>query len=659
MLYEDVFGPRGPLARTLAGFTPRRSQLAMAQRVALALENRAPLVVEAGTGTGKTFAYLVPALLSGKRVIISTGTRTLQDQLFNKDLPLVAGAIGVPARVALLKGRSNYLCGYRLRQVGGQRSLAGVRDRMLARIERWAGITKTGDLAEVPDFGDAHPLAPQVTSTRENCLGARCPDAGRCHVIEARRKAIEADVVIVNHHLLLADLALKEDGFGDLLGAVDAVILDEAHQIPDLATQFFGARFGSRQVELLVRDARAELAAGHANAATLAGELAGVERSLAALAEVLRATPRPDWLAADTPLADGAGDLARDLRALAAGLGEQERAPGIAQCAARAVELAGRLDTIVHAEDNEGARSVELTQRGFSLSLLPFDVAPRFAALTHASRTAWVFTSATLSVGEEFGHFTSRLGLGDAETLAIPSPFDFDRQSLLYLPPNLPDPASPAHTAAVVDVAVPLIEAAAGGVFVLFTSHRALQRAAQLLRERWATLGDHPLLVQGEAPREQLLRRFRESGNAVLLGAASFWEGVDVKGDALRLVIIEKLPFASPDDALTRARIEHLKAQGGNAFREYQLPEAALALKQGVGRLIRSETDRGVVVICDPRLVDKPYGRVLRASLPPMPVTRVSGDAERFLRMISGLGAAPAGLVREPFPGDPYLNEPA
>jgi ATP-dependent DNA helicase DinG len=262
-------------------------------------------------------------------------------------------------------------------------------------------------------------------------------------------------------------------------------------------------------------------------------------------------------------------------------------------------------------------------------------------------------------VGEEFGHFTSRLGLGDAETLAIPSPFDFDRQSLLYLPPNLPDPASPAHTAAVVDVAVPLIEAAAGGVFVLFTSHRALQRAAQLLRERWATLGDHPLLVQGEAPREQLLRRFRESGNAVLLGAASFWEGVDVKGDALRLVIIEKLPFASPDDALTRARIEHLKAQGGNAFREYQLPEAALALKQGVGRLIRSETDRGVVVICDPRLVDKPYGRVLRASLPPMPVTRVSGDAERFLRMISGLGAAPAGLVREPFPGDPYLNEPA
>lgn len=656
---EDVFGPRGPLARTLAGFMPRRSQLAMAQRVALALANRAPLVVEAGTGTGKTFAYLVPALLSGKRVIISTGTRTLQDQLFNKDLPQVAGAIGVPARVALLKGRSNYLCGYRLKQLGGQRSLAGTRDRMLARIERWSAITKTGDLAEVPDFGDAHPLAPQVTSTRENCLGARCPEVGRCHVIEARRKAIEADVVIVNHHLLLADLAIKEDGFGDLLGAFDAVILDEAHEIPDLATQFFGARFGSRQVELLVRDARVELAGVHANAATLATELGAVEKSLAALAEVLRATPKPDWLAADTPLADGAGDLARDLRTLASELNDQERSPGITQCAARATELAGRLDTIVHADENEGARSVELTQRGFSLSLLPFDVAPRFSALTHGAKAAWVFTSATLSVGEEFGHFTSRLGLGDAETLAIASPFDFERQALLYLPPQLPDPASPAHTGAVVEIAASLIEAAAGGAFVLFTSHRALQRAAQLLRERWATLGDYPLLVQGEAPREQLLRRFRESGNAVLLGAASFWEGVDVKGDALRLVIIEKLPFASPDDALTKARIEHLKAQGGNAFREYQLPEAALSLKQGVGRLIRSETDRGVVVICDPRLVDKPYGRVLRGCLPPMPVTRVAADAERFLRRISGLAPAPLERVREPFPEDPRLNEPA
>jgi len=641
---DELFGPQGPLKRSLPGYSPRRSQRAMAGRVAQALLNRAPLVVEAGTGTGKTFAYLVPALLSGKRVLISTGTRTLQDQLFNKDLPLVAGAIGVPARVALLKGRSNYLCSYRLKQLGAQGSLAG-RDRTLQRVERWARATRSGDLAEVTGLSDSHPLWPQITSTRENCLGARCSEIGRCHVVEARRKAIESDIVIVNHHLLLADLALKEDGFGDLLGAADAVIIDEAHQLPDLATQFFGARFSSRQAELLLKDARQELAQSGAGSSALAAEIGDVEKGLARLAELLRVTPRPDWLAADTPFADAAQELGDALRALAGALAEQERSPGIAQAAARAGELAARLAEISHAEEHEGARSVELTQRGFLLSLLPFDVAERFAKMSGRTPAAWIFTSATLSVGEDFSHFTARLGLGEAETLAIASPFDFESQALLYLPTRLPDPASPEHTPAVIEAAVPLIEASAGGAFVLFTSHRALQRAAALLRDRWASLGEFPLLVQGEAPREQLLRSFRDSGNAVLLGTASFWEGVDVRGDALRLVIIEKLPFASPDDALTRARIEHLKATGGNAFREYQLPEAALALKQGVGRLIRSETDRGVVVICDPRLIDKPYGRVFRASLPPMPVTREADDAVRFLRRIAGSAVTPVGAL--------------
>jgi ATP-dependent DNA helicase DinG len=484
----EVFGPHGPLKRSLPGFTPRRSQLAMAERVERALINRSPLVVEAGTGTGKTFAYLVPALLSGKRVLISTGTRTLQDQLFNKDLPQLAGAIGVPARVALLKGRSNYLCNYRLKQLGAQGSLAG-RDRTLQRVERWARQTRSGDLSEVPGLGDTHPLWPQVTSTRENCLGARCAEIGRCHVVDARRKAIDSDIVVVNHHLLLADLALKEDGFGDLLGAADAVIIDEAHQLPDLATQFFGARFGSRQVELLLRDAAQELLQAGASPTALAIELGAVEKALAQLAEVLRGTQRPDWLAADTPLADATQEVEQSLRALSAALGEHGRGPGVAQAAARAVELAGRLATIAQAEEHEGARSVELTQRGFSLSLMPFDVAERFAAMTGGTRAAWIFTSATLSVGEDFTHFTARLGLDSAETLAIASPFDFESQALLYLPAPLPDPASPAHTAAVVEAAVPLIEASAGGAFVLFTSHRALQRAAALLRGQWTSLG--------------------------------------------------------------------------------------------------------------------------------------------------------------------------
>ena len=432
---HDTFGPQGPLARTLAGFTPRRSQLAMADRVARAIENRAPLVIEAGTGTGKTFAYLVPALLSGKRVLVSTGTRTLQDQLFNKDLPLVAAAIGVPARVSLLKGRSNYLCTYRLKQLGSQRTLVGTRDRLLARVERWSGITKTGDLAEVPDLGDAHPLWPQITSTRDNCLGNRCPEVGRCHVIEARRKALESDIVIVNHHLLLADLALKEDGFGDLLGTVDAVILDEAHQIPDLATQFFGTRFGSRQVEHFIRDARAELALARTD--SLTAEIGAVEKALAALAETLRITPRPDWLAADTPLADAAETLSGALRAAADALGEQTREPGIVQSKARALELAGHLDTVMHADDSDGARSAELTQRGFSLSLLPFDIAPRFLEdREKLERRVGVHVGDAVR-GRGLRALHRRVGLDDAETLAIPSPFDFESQALLYLPPRM------------------------------------------------------------------------------------------------------------------------------------------------------------------------------------------------------------------------------
>ncbi len=640
---EDIFGLEGPLKRALPDFTLRRSQLAMARRVAEALEQRASLVVEAGTGTGKTFAYLVPALLSGARVLISTGTRTLQDQLFAKDLPLVAAALGRPARVALLKGRANYLCQYRLNRSGVQLTLDGVArpDRWLARIERWARITRTGDLAEVAGLKDSHPLWPQITSTRENCLGSRCSEISRCHVAAARRSALEADIVIVNHHLLLADLALKEDGFGDILGSADAVILDEAHQLADLAAQFFGANVGSRRIESLLLAVKSELslesaAASASASAALNGVAAAVSATEEALHGLSRCLParegRTAWEDCGAALTQTLAELSHCVDALGAELEHHQSVAALGSLGVRTAELAAALTRIASVDELDGARTVERSARGFVLHLLPFDVSARFRSLIEARPCAWIFTSATLSIGEDFRPFTTRLGLDSAATLKIESPFDYERQSLLYLPGGMPEPSDRSHVSAVLAAAVPLIEASRGGAFILFTSHRALAQGAALLRERWAEAPPYRLYVQGEAPRERLLQDFRADGDGVLLGTTSFWEGVDVKGSALRLVVIEKLPFASPDDPVVKARIEHIQATGGNAFREYQLPEAALALKQGVGRLIRSEEDYGVVVICDRRLTERAYGRVFMAALPSMTGTRDPDEVMRFLR---------------------------
>ena len=660
---EDIFGPGGPLQSALPDFKSRWQQLRMAQRVATALEHRETIVVEAGTGTGKTFAYLVPALLCGSRVLISTGTRTLQDQLFSKDLPLVAAALGRPARIALLKGRSNYLCRYRLARVGpggeqltldtaasdgGTAADTDSADEslgtMLARIQRWSRTTRQGDLAEVRGLSDSNPVWPQVTSTRDNCLGNKCPEISRCHVAIARREALDADIVIVNHHLLLADLALKEDGFGDILGAADSIILDEAHQIPDLATQFFGANVSSRRIESLLKEIYTEAASylahvsSDSDARDIVANIVEAARSVEQTQQQLSAslparTGRFPLAEMGSQLNAQVDELAQSVQTLEGKLSDLRDDSPLAQLAERVGDLVLSLDRIANLDDIEGVRAVEVTPRSFSLSLMPFDISARFLSLIQSRRCGWIFTSATLSLGEDFSHFTGRLGLTETPTLKIDSPFDYQRQSLLYLPAGLPEPASPRYVSAVIETALPLIDAARGGAFILFTSHRALAQGAGLLRSCWSREeGPYKLFVQGEAPRERLLKEFREDGNGVLLGTTSFWEGVDVKGEALRLVIIEKLPFASPDDPLVKARIDHLQATGGNAFRDYQLPEAALALKQGVGRLIRSEEDYGTVVICDPRMMGRGYGKVLLAALPPMSPTRDRDEAMRFIR---------------------------
>ena len=637
---QAVFSAHGPLQRGMPGFVARAAQARMAQRVHEAMQNREPLIVEAGTGTGKTFAYLVPALLGGLRVLISTGTRALQDQLFARDLPQLAAVLGMPARVALLKGRSNYLCRLRFDNTRQQQALAGLArsDATLERVAKWAATTDSGDLAEVPGLADTSSLWQDITSTRDNCLGQRCGKYADCHVVAARRRAQEADVVVVNHHLLLADLALKQEGFADLLGSADAVVLDEAHQIPDLAMQFFGASVSSRQLESLLADTRAGLTRAAIPVAELQTALRAVED---AVAEFANALPRSAGrLELDPHLREftlASQQLVLALQTLAQNLSAANvaRDNGLQLCAERAVLLA---DTALRVADDEvepGARASELHARGFTVSLLPFDIAERFRVMTGARPSSWIFASATLSVGDDFSHFASRLGLDAAATLRIDSPFNFETQALLYLPEKMPAPASLDYASAMLQAVWPLVSAAGGGTFLLFTSHRALAQSAGLLRGGLCGAMPGPLLVQGEAPREKILREFRASGNAVLLGTASFWEGVDVKGEALRLVVIDKLPFASPDDPIVRARSEYLRRMGGNPFGDYQLPEAALALKQGVGRLIRSEEDRGVVVICDPRLLGKGYGRVFRSCLPPMPVTRDPAEACRFLKRMS------------------------
>ncbi len=634
----ELLSETGPLAAAVPGFAPRAEQQQMAEAVAAAITCRDRLIVEAGTGTGKTFAYLMPVLRSGRKVIISTGTRHLQDQLFGKDLPVVRAALGLPVHIALLKGRTNYLCRHRLETAATDgRQFSGRPLHELEQVRAWAGRTPYGDIAELGVLSEDSPVWPRVTSTAENCLGQECEYFQECFVVKARRNALEADVVVINHHLLFADMVLKDEGFGELLPGADAFIIDEAHQLPEVASVFFGITLSSHQLRDLARDVRVE----HLREAGDLQDLPEAADRLEGMVHRLRLAlgqrdRRAAWaeVAGDHRLQTVLEELAAALQQLTDWLVQAaERGKGLENCHQRAALLNGRLGQLRGHEADAYIHWFETQHTAFRLNLTPLNVAPVFRSCLDRLDSAWVFTSATLAVGDSFEHFSAQLGLGDAHTLQLDSPFDYARNALLYLPDAMPDPNAPDYVDAVVEHARAVLAASSGRAFLLFTSHNALRAAARQLERDCP----YPLLVQGTAPRRELLERFRQLGNAVLLGTSSFWEGVDVRGEALSCVIIDKLPFGSPGDPVLQARIEALRRQGVNPFMAYQLPNAVIALKQGIGRLIRDQADRGVLVLCDPRLRSKSYGRIFLGSLPHMPRTH---DLDAVHEFFAGIASA-------------------
>ena len=624
-----LLGADGPLAQSLPGFAPRQTQQAMAEAVEQAIAERSTLLVEAGTGTGKTFAYLLPALQSGRKVLIATGTRALQDQLFHRDLPTLQRALGLSVHTALLKGRANYLCHHRLERVaagdfGGDLALHPV----LAAVQGFADRSPDGDLDALEELSPQSSLRPFVTSNADNCLGQDCPNIGDCFLLKARRTAQQADLVVVNHHLFFADLALKESGFGEVLPDADVFIFDEAHLLPEVATMFFGTSLGSFQLADLARDLLAEAAQlGDVpdlppRAQALSQAAAGVN---AALGDPPRREPWPPrpitvFTEALAAVRQALADLSSSLEVLSG------RSSGIDNCQERVALLAARLAPFLTDAQADQVRWIDVRQRSCTLHASPVDVAPLFNERFPRHARACVFTSGTLAVAGQFDHFVQRLGLADARTLALPGSFDYQTRALLYLPGDLPEPSDPGYTDALVAAALPVLRASRGRAFMLFTSHSALRRAATRLR----SCDEFTLLVQGERPNSELLAQFRRAPAPLLLGTGSFWQGVDVRGEALSCVIVDKLPFASPGEPIVAGRIAYLRREGGDPFNDYQLPQAVITLKQGLGRLIRDAHDRGVLMVGDRRLRAKSYGRVFLKSLPQMPITQELADVQRF-----------------------------
>jgi ATP-dependent DNA helicase DinG len=648
---EEIFAAGGLLERAVPGFRHRPQQVEFAQSVLDAIESHGVLVAEAGTGTGKTFAYLVPALLAGGRVIVSTGTKTLQDQLFHRDLPRVRQALGLAVDTALLKGRANYVCLHHL-ELAAHEGMFAAREEVshLQKIRRFARRTMTGDKSECADVPETSGAWAQATSTRENCLGAKCRHYENCFVMKARKRASEADVIVVNHHLFFADVALRDGGAADLLPAANTVVFDEAHHLPDLARLFFGQAISTSQLLELARDARmaeAQFARESTDMGDAADALERAARDLrlalgnAAGRTALNALR--DRKAFDAALDELSGELMRFVEKLRA---QEERAEEIKNCRMRADEILARVSDWQEADarpkedaygESAGAdvvRWIEAYPHSAVLYVTPLDVARIFEQQMKGEGRSWIFTSATLSVNGDFDHYQREMGLAQAVTKSWASPFDFERQALLYVPEGLPDPNSEGYAGAVIESAWPVVRASGGHAFLLFTSLRAMDRAHEKLAAKLEAEGlDWPLLLQGTGSKNELLERFRRSPHAILVASQSFWEGVDVKGEQLSVVVIDRLPFNPPDDPVLAACIERINRAGGNAFMDSQLPRAVISLKQGAGRLIRDVADRGTLVICDPRLVDKPYGRRIWRALPPFKRTRKLADVEAFFSL--------------------------
>jgi ATP-dependent DNA helicase DinG len=633
---REILGPGGPLALSLPGFEHRESQQEMAVAVADVLRDGGELLVEAGTGTGKTLAYLIPAILSGQRVVISTGTKNLQEQLFYKDIPLVRKALQVPFTACLMKGRGNYLCLARFAQFQAQPAFRFFEEAgHLDTLHRWSLMTKTGDRSEIPGVPEKLDFWKGISARSENCVGKECPDYDRCYVTKLRQRAAESDIIVVNHHLLFADLVVRQGAYGEVIPEYDHLVLDEAHQLEDVATASFGVTVSSARVEELAQDA--EKAWNGRNARSRARQAVAELKRLRGASQELFQTYRPRDGREDryrllpkgiTPEQERALDVfRRQLARIREGLdGIPEPDESTVALTRRAGEMEIDLDVIVGAADPQAVSWCEMRERSVALRSSPIHVAPMVrSALLDRKRTV-VLTSATLAVDESFDYVSSRLGVEPGRSRLLPSPFDYRSQALLYVPRHLPPPRDPGFVRAAAEEIRHLVHASRGRAFLLFTSFANLHA----VRDELSPGLPFPLFVQGEASRGEILDSFRETPGAVLLATSSFWEGVDVMGEQLSLVVVDKLPFAVPSDPLISARMDWIAGEGGNAFSEYQVPMAILALKQGLGRLIRSKTDRGVVAVLDSRLSTMAYGKRFIKSLPPYRLTQDRDQVAQF-----------------------------